>query len=172
MRSKVSKLSLHCVGHSSRKLYHNREYKWVLLFWAATAGLDECPGSGRFTRASREHPNNARGQWMLSFHKIFVKIDYFFKFLYFTKITKFRNINQFHETRPKKLVKSNKSISRKKIFWRKSIFCNFKNGQKSIFELGKSLKLSKMQFHEIFYLIFTVGQKIQESPGKKTCEIK
>ena len=29
-----------------------------------------------------------------------------------------------------------------------SIFCNFKNGQKSIFELGKSLKLLKMQFHE------------------------
>ena len=28
------------------------------------------------------------------------------------------------------------------------IFCNFKNGQKSIFELGKSLKLSKIQFHE------------------------
>ena len=34
---------------------------------------------------------------------------------------------------PKKLVKSNESIS---------IFCNFKNGQKSIFELGKSLKLT------------------------------
>ena len=31
-------------------------------------------------------------------------------------------INQFHE----------------KIFWPKSIFCHFKNGQKSIFELGKS----------------------------------
>ena len=29
------------------------------------------------------------------------------------------------------------------------MICNFKNGQKSIFELGKSLKLSKMQFHEI-----------------------
>ena len=29
-----------------------------------------------------------------------------------------------------------------------SIFCNFKNGQKSIFELGKSLKLPEMQFHE------------------------
>ena len=41
-------------------------------------------------------------------------------------------INQFHD----------------KIFWPKSIFCNFKNGQKSIFELGKSLKLPKMQFHE------------------------
>ena len=45
------------------------------------------------------------------------------------------------KSRPKNLVKSNTSISQKKI-------CNFKNGQKSIFELGKSLKLSKMQFHE------------------------
>ena len=44
----------------------------------------------------------------------------------------------------KKTRGSNKSISRK-IFWPKSIFCNFKNGQKSIFELGKSLK---MQYHE------------------------
>ena len=38
-------------------------------------------------------------------------------------------INQFHE----------------KISWPNSIFCNFKNGEKSIFELGKVLK---MQFHE------------------------
>ena len=37
--------------------------------------------------------------------------------------------NQFHE---------------KKFFWPNSVFCNFKNGQKSIFELGKSLKLAKM----------------------------
>ena len=51
----------------------------------------------------------------------------------------------------KKLVKSNKSISRKNFFWPNSIFCNFKNGQKSIFELGKSLKLPKMQFHEKFF---------------------
>ena len=52
------------------------------------------------------------------------------------------------KSRPKKnLVKSNKSISRKN-FWPNSIFCNFKNGQKPIFELGKSLKLPKMQFHE------------------------
>ena len=29
-----------------------------------------------------------------------------------------------------------------------SIFCYFKNGQKSIFELGESLKLPKMQFQE------------------------
>ena len=52
------------------------------------------------------------------------------------------------KSRPKKLVKSNKSISRKKNFGPNFIFCNFKNDQKSIFELGKSLKLPKMQFHE------------------------
>ena len=53
----------------------------------------------------------------------------------------------------KKLVKSNKSI-RRNIFWPNSIFCNFKNGQKSIFELEKSLKLPRMQFHEKKNLIF------------------
>ena len=58
------------------------------------------------------------------------------------------------KSRPKKLVKSNKSISRKKIFWPNSISCHFKNGQKSIFELEKSLKLPKMQFHKIFCLDF------------------
>ena len=41
---------------------------------------------------------------------------------------------------------SNKSISRKKIFLPNSIFRNFENGQKSIFELGNSLKLPKIQF--------------------------
>ena len=41
-------------------------------------------------------------------------------------------INKFHEI----------------LFWPNSIFCNFKNVQKSNFELGKSLKLPKMQFHE------------------------
>ena len=53
----------------------------------------------------------------------------------------------------KKLVKSNKSISR---FFVEQIpsFFHFKNGQKSIFELGKSLKLPKMQFHEKKYLNF------------------
>ena len=45
------------------------------------------------------------------------------------------------KSRPKKLVWWN-------LFWPISIFCNFKNGQKSIFEQGKSLKLPKMQFHE------------------------
>ena len=43
-----------------------------------------------------------------------------------------KQINQFHEY----------------LFWPNSIFCSFKNGQKSIFELGKSLKQPKMQFHE------------------------
>ena len=38
----------------------------------------------------------------------------------------------------KKLMKSNNSISRKNFFSPNSIFCNFKNGQKSFFELGKS----------------------------------
>ena len=30
-------------------------------------------------------------------------------------------------------------------------FCNFRNGQKSIYELGQSLKLPEMQFHEKEY---------------------
>ena len=54
---------------------------------------------------------------------------------------------------PKKLAKSNKSISQKIIFTN-SIFCNFKNGQKSIFELGKNLKLPEMQFHEKKFNVF------------------
>ena len=33
-----------------------------------------------------------------------------------------------------------------------SIFCNFKNSQKSIFELGKSLKLPKIQCHKKFFI--------------------
>ena len=35
----------------------------------------------------------------------------------------------------------------KENLWPNSIFCNLKNGQTSIFELGKSLKLLKMQIH-------------------------
>ena len=45
-------------------------------------------------------------------------------------------------------MESNRSISRKNFFYQNPFFCHFKNGQNSIFELGKSLKLSKMQFHE------------------------
>jgi len=61
------------------------------------------------------------------------------------KKNSWNQINQFHE----------------KFFWPNSIFCNFKNGQKSIFELGKSLKPPKMQHHEkkiliiLFYEFFT-----------------
>ena len=55
----------------------------------------------------------------------------------------------FKKSRPKKLVESNKSISRKKFFTKFHFLpFQFKNDQKSIFELGKSLKVSKMQFHE------------------------
>ena len=62
------------------------------------------------------------------------------------------------KSRPKKLVKSNKSISRK-FFWPNSNFCNFKNDQKSIFELGKSLKLPKMQFQKKkFFLIDLISR--------------
>ena len=54
----------------------------------------------------------------------------------------------------KKLVESNKSISRN-FSCSKSIFCYFKNDQKSIFQLAKSLKRPKMQFHEIDLFDFT-----------------
>ena len=43
------------------------------------------------------------------------------------------------KSRPKNLVKSNNSIP---------FFAISKNGEKSIFELGKYFKLPKMQFHE------------------------
>ena len=48
----------------------------------------------------------------------------------------------------KKVLKSNN------FFDKNPFFCNFKNGQKSIFEQGKSLKLPEMQFHE---KIFDLG---------------
>ena len=50
-------------------------------------------------------------------------------------------INRFHEI----------------LFWPNSIFCNFKIGQKSIFELKKCLKMPKMQFHgkKLFWLFFS-----------------
>ena len=56
-------------------------------------------------------------------------------------------------SRPKNLVKSNKSISRN-FFHQLPFFCNFKNGQKSIFALEKSLKRPKMQFHEKKFDLF------------------
>ena len=48
------------------------------------------------------------------------------------KKNSWNKINQFHE---------------KNFFDQIPFFCNFKNGQKSFFELGKSLNLPKMQFH-------------------------
>ena len=53
-----------------------------------------------------------------------------------TKKNLSNQINQFHE-----------------LFLTKSILCNFKNGQKLIFELAKSLKVLKIQFPEKNYLI-------------------
>ena len=61
-----------------------------------------------------------------------------------------RGPENLKKSKRKKLVKSTESISLK-IFLPKSIFGNFKNGQKQIFELGKSLKVQKMQFHEFFF---------------------
>ena len=49
---------------------------------------------------------------------------------------------KFKKAQDKKIVKSNKSISRK-FNLTKFNFCNFKNGQKSIFELGKKFKTAK-----------------------------
>ena len=51
----------------------------------------------------------------------------------------------------KKLVKSNNSISRKMFLTKFHFFCNFKNGQKSIFEVGNSIK---MQFHKVKKILF------------------
>ena len=52
------------------------------------------------------------------------------------------------KSRPKKLVKSNTKPISRNFFWPNFIFCDFKNDQKSIFEVGKSLKQPKMQFQE------------------------
>ena len=57
--------------------------------------------------------------------------------------------------RAKKTREINKSISRNFV-GPNSIFCNFKNGQKSIFELGKSLKMPEMQFHLNKILIYLI----------------
>ena len=48
------------------------------------------------------------------------------------------------KTRPKKLVKSINQFHN--FFWPNSIFCSFKNGQKSIVALGKSLKRFQVFF--------------------------
>jgi len=51
------------------------------------------------------------------------------------------------KSRPKK-TREIKQINFTNIFCPNFISCTFKNDQNSIFELGKSLKLPKMQFHE------------------------
>ena len=45
-------------------------------------------------------------------------------------------------------MKSNKSVSRKKFFGQTPFFAISEMAKKSIFELGKSLKLPELQFHE------------------------
>ena len=61
--------------------------------------------------------------------------------------------NYFSYNKLKK-YRAKKSISRK-FFCPNSTFCHFKNGQKSIFELGKSLKnCQKWNFTKFFHLIF------------------
>ena len=82
------------------------------------------------------------------------------------------NIDFLH-SRQEKLKKSSpknscnqicKSISRN-FFWPNTIFCNFKNGQKSIFELGKTSQTAKkcnftkncfwfIWFHEFFFGLY------------------
>ena len=57
----------------------------------------------------------------------------------------------------KKVQAQNKSTSRI-FFYQIPFFCNFKIGQISFFELGKSLKLSKMQFHKKYFLIYLISQ--------------
>ena len=72
------------------------------------------------------------------------------KLIWYLAIRYSQTAGQKIKKNQEKLVKSNKSISRKRVFFcQKSIFSNFKNGQKWIFELQKSLKAPKMQFHEI-----------------------
>ena len=71
--------------------------------------------------------------------------------------TRYSGPENFKKSRPKKFVKSHKSISRKH-FWPNSFFCNFKIVQKSIFELGKSLKLPEVQYHEKQFLICLISR--------------
>ena len=55
-------------------------------------------------------------------------------------------------------MKSTESISRKNFIDQNPFFCNFKNGQKSIFEMGKNLKLPKIQFHVKIFLIYLISR--------------
>ena len=84
-----------------------------------------------YIKATKEHHfflNDA--QWARKFKKVQLKKN------------SWNQINQLHE----------------KFFWSESIFCNFTNGQNSIFELGKSLKPPKMQFHEKKILIYLISR--------------
>ena len=62
-------------------------------------------------------------------------------------------VRKLKKSEAKKLVKSHKSISRKNNS-PNSIFCSFKNDQKSIFELGKSLKLPKISHYGCCITVF------------------
>ena len=59
-----------------------------------------------------------------------------------------RGPENLKKSRPKKIHELKEINFMKKFFWSNSIFYHFKIGQKSIFELRKSLKQPKMQFHE------------------------
>ena len=76
---------------------------------------------------------------------IFRKVILIKQSIYFRLLTHSgpENLKKFG---PKKIVETNKSIF---------IFCNFKNVQKSIFELGKSLKLPKMHEKKMDLFDFT-----------------
>ena len=85
---------------------------------------------------------------------LILAVHYFFKF--YVSILWIRiNSDPFPQygpenlkmSQPKQLANSNKSISRNFFFDQIPFFCDLINGQKSFFELGKSLKLPKMQFH-------------------------
>ena len=85
---------------------------------------------------------------------------WFYMYCSFLGFTSHSGPENLKKSRPKKLMKSNNSILRK-IFWPNFIFCNFKNDQTSIFELGKSLKTAKNAisrkknwFHKFFCLDF------------------
>ena len=89
------------------------------------------------------------------------------------QVKKTREINQFHEILfcPNPIFAISKMAKNQFLNWGKSLNCqkcNFKNGQKSIFELGKKFKLPKMRFHEkkIHLLDFTSFLFIFGRPAK------
>ena len=84
------------------------------------------------------------------FHEFFLARFHFFQFQKWLKIN-FWTGKKFKKVWAKKLVKSNKSISWK---FQNPFLVFFKNGQKSIFELGNSLKFRYFPWKLKFYLIF------------------